>query len=138
MPRVSSRGLKAGYLLVFVLLLAAALIGFATRGSAKQKAENECLALFEGVPTANKDGGLFKCTDCDPSCDADGTNTPNQACTFKLKVCVDEADSTGKCMATELKRPTVKGRCSVSALAPSPAGTALSCSERNLTVKLTK
>src|SRR4029077_6084168 len=79
----------------------------------------------------------LQCTDCDPTCDADGVSTPNGACTFKLRVCAN--DAAGTCAATALKKVTVKGGCHAATLAFSPSGTAMSCGpEGTLTVKLKK
>ena len=122
--------------------VAAALFGLTMLGGvppshAVMDATTECLTTFADVPDADKNGGVIQCTDCDPNCDADGVNSANGSCTFKLKVCADEAD--GSCTATELKRVTVKGRCGASALAPVPSGAAPSCgAEAGIAVKLTK
>ena len=114
-----------------------ALLGGVPSSHAVMDATTECLTTFADVPDADKNGGVIQCTDCDPNCDADGVNSANGSCTFKLKVCANEAD--GSCTATELKRVTVKGRCGASALAPVPSGAAPSCgAEAGLAVKLTK
>src|SRR5437899_4995620 len=119
------------------IVLGVALLGGVPPGHAVMDATTECLTTFADVPDADKNGGVIQCTDCDPNCDADGVNSANGSCTFKLKVCADEAD--GSCTATELKRVTVKGRCGASALAPVPSGAAPSCgAEAGLAVKLTK
>jgi len=100
-------------------------------------ATSECLVSFGDVPDAQKSGGTIQCTDCDPSCDADGVNLPNGSCTFTVKACVNQADGT--CTATELKKVTVKGKCGPSALTPVSSGAAPVCSEdTNVSVKLSK
>ena len=81
-----------------VIVLGVALVVAVPRSQAVMDATTECLVDFGDVPDADKNGGLIQCGDCDPACDADGINTPNGSCTFKLKVCVNEADAT--CTAT--------------------------------------
>src|SRR2546421_626227 len=81
-----------------------ALVMTGQRSYAVMDATTECLTSFAGVPDADKNGGVIQCTDCDPNCDADGVSSTNGSCTFKLKVCADQAE--GSCTATELKKVT--------------------------------
>jgi hypothetical protein len=130
------RGFSSGHpLRRFVL--AVALLAGASRSHAVMDASTECLIGFDDVPDAFKSGGVYTCTDCDPSCDADGVSTVNGSCTFRLKACVNEADAT--CTATELKKVRVGGKCGASALAFTSAGAAPTCgADGNLTVRLKK
>src|SRR5439155_9280359 len=118
--------------LAFVVTLA---LG-ATPSRAVMDQSTECLIGFGDVPDADKNGGVLQCTDCDPACDADGIRTANGSCTFKLKVCLNQA--AGACTATSLKTPVIKGRCGVSALALAAAVGPACGSDGNLVVKLTK
>ena len=117
--------------------LTVALLALAPPCLAVMDATTECLVDFEGVADTYRSGGTIQCTDCDPSCDTDGFNTPNQSCTFKLKVCADEAE--GACTAAPLKKVKVSGGCGAAALTPTPSGTSPTCGpSTNLTVKLRK
>jgi hypothetical protein len=109
------------------IMIGAALIGVATPGSAKSKPANECLVRFRDVPVANIDGGVLTCADCDPTCDTDGVNTPNNACTFKLTICANAHDPTGTCQPANLKKVKVKSKCSGSAVTLTPSGTNSVC-----------
>src|SRR5437667_6465915 len=86
--------LKPRQLLVAALVVAAG-FGLGRRGLAGlvagggKKPENDCLVeLRVGQSTS----APTKCTDCDPNCDADGQNQANKACTYKLAVCVNQAN----------------------------------------------
>src|SRR5436309_15442923 len=105
--------------------LTVALLALAPPCLAAMDATTECLVDFEGVADTYRSGGTIQCTDCDPNCDNDGSNTANQSCTFNLQVCVNEAG--GACAAAPLKKVRVTGACGAVALAPTPSGTAPSC-----------
>ena len=76
---------------IVIIAFTFSLVGMPGRGFAVMNETTECLVDFEGVSDTYKSGGTLQCTDCDPSCDADGLKTKNQSCTFNLKVCVNEA-----------------------------------------------
>src|SRR5438046_10239453 len=83
------------------IVLGVALVAAVPRSQAVMDATTECLVDFGDVPEADKNGGGIQCTDCDPACDADGVNTPKKSCTFKRKVCGNEADATGAAHARQ-------------------------------------
>jgi hypothetical protein len=122
----SANGLRQLDATALALLLIAALVGARRPAWAVMDETTECLIGFGGVPAAERDGGRIVCADCDPSCDADGVASPNQACTFNLQVCVNRA--AGPCVGTALKRMKVKGKCQGTAsLRFSPVGDATAC-----------
>jgi hypothetical protein len=137
MHRPSSVNL--GYLSAGPLALALALLGTATPVSAKPA--SECLAGFTGVPDADRNGGTFKCNDCDPTCDRDGTNAPNKMCTFAIDACVDQPDGTGVCAAGDIKKARLKGlgKCPLVQVAPlTPSGTSSVCGQFTVTIATKK
>jgi len=91
--------LKSLSLFAVALIGAMALVGIARRGAAQS---NDCLAVFQDVPTADENGGSISCNDCDPACDQDGMTTPNQACTINFRACVNVASSS--CAAGTIKK----------------------------------
>src|SRR5436309_611223 len=124
-------------LLAVALVCAVALFAIATRGAAKDTPQNECLASFTEVPAGDENGGTITCNDCDPSCDQDGVNTPNQSCTFKGMGCVNKP--SGSCLAAaDLK--TIKGKVqgggTITIMKPAANGSA--CGAFTATVKLKK
>src|SRR5437870_7327831 len=121
---------------IVIIAFTFSLVGMPRRGFAVMNETTECLVDFEGVSDTYKSGGTIQCTDCDPSCDADGVNTANGSCTFNLQVCVNEAG--GACAAAPLKKVRVTGACGAVALAPTPSGTAPSCRSAALKVNLKK
>ncbi len=74
-------------------------------GGAKRRPEADCLVGVAGAPS----GKTLECTDCDPSCDADGTGSPDGACTFRLQVCLNLPGVVG-CEPTALRRASAKPR----------------------------
>ncbi len=122
---------------VLSLGMIAPLVGIGALALAVMNASTECLIGFTGVPAANANGGSLPCTDCDPTCDADGVSTPNQSCTFEFQVCVNEPDPTGTCTPASLKKVKVKGKC-LTGSAPAPDGTSLACGAFTATVKTRK
>src|SRR5690349_6114862 len=67
-----------------------------------KKPENDCLIGYNGVSESQitlegkkQNKPVFRCTDCDPSCDMDGQNTPNGSCTFSLGVCLNQSGVEG-------------------------------------------
>ena len=122
---------------VLSLGMIAPLVGIGARALAVMNASTECLIGFTGVPAANANGGSLPCTDCDPTCDADGVSTPNRSCTFEFQVCVNQPGSTGTCTPASLKKVKVKGRC-LTGSAPAPDGTSLACGAFTATVKTRK
>jgi hypothetical protein len=121
-------------------VLAAVLVGAASNASAIMDATTECLAEFDGVEESLANGGALTCDDCDPACDDDGQASTNGACTFNLRVCLNQAEGT--CEAGDLRKVKVKkvsGNCKVTGLKPTPSGTSSVCGAfTNLTVKLKK
>jgi hypothetical protein len=115
-------------------------LGAATSVAAKPA--SECLAGFTGVPDAAKNGGTVKCNDCDPTCDTDGTNTPNKMCTFRINPCVNQPDASGVCPAGDIKKvrvKKVKGKCPLVQVTPlTPSGTSSACGQFAVTVKTKK
>jgi cysteine-rich repeat protein len=114
------RGVSWG-VVAFVSLLAVTL-GWVVPDA--HAAKNDCLVTFRGVTDANTQGGTFACTDCDPSCDTDGVNTPNKSCQFSFQVVINRP-ATG-CTATDIKKVKVKkaGKCKLSGTKITPNGTA--------------
>jgi hypothetical protein len=132
------RRVNPGRLLAGALSLTLALVGSATPLSAKPA--NECLAGFTGVPDAARNGGTFKCTDCDPACDRDGTNTPNKMCTFGIDACVNQ-DTSSVCAAGDIKKARVNkmGKCAlVQVTALTPSGTSSTCGQFTVTLATKK
>ena len=133
------RRVNRGHFSAGALALALALVGIARPVFAKPA--SECLAGFTGVPDAAKNGGTFKCTDCDPSCDRDGTNTPNKMCTFGIDACVNLPDASGVCAAGDIKKARVKkmGKCAlVQVTGLTPSGTSSPCGQFTVTVATKK
>jgi hypothetical protein len=65
-------------------------------GDGKGKADRDCYIGLDGYSQADlspisKNGKKMgiACTDCDPSCDLDGVDTPNGSCTFSIAACVN-------------------------------------------------
>src|SRR5215468_1887509 len=73
-----------------LLLPVALAVTFITFGATARadNAANDCLI---GVLNAagQQLSGKVTCTDCDPTCDADGQATANGSCTFKIQGCID-------------------------------------------------
>ena len=117
--RVTTAGCVRAWVLAAVLVLAVA-----APGRAVMDATTECLGGFSG--DAYRDGGTITCTDCDPSCDADGVSSPNGSCTFDLEACANRA--TASCTGGALKPIKAVGKCSdTKTLGFSPAGTGEDC-----------
>ncbi len=79
---------------------AASWVGGVVPGGGKDAAKgNDCLVVLEGLDpgalTATGRKQTLTCSDCDPSCDADGTKTANGTCTFTLTVCTNARDVAG-------------------------------------------
>ena len=132
MGRSQKRHWKCSQALVFLPFII--MIITLGRGFAVMNETTECLIGFKDVPDADKNGGPFQCTDCDPTCDADHVNTANRSCVFKLEACVNQAE--GSCTAAPIKTVKVSGKCKASALTPAPSGTSPTCGpSTSLTVK---
>ena len=106
-----------------VLVLVTVMLGAAVPASARViKGDSaQCLAKFVGFP-GNENGGVVQCNDCDPNCDHDGVDTPNNSCTFNLQICLNQAG--GPCAPGAFKQFKVKksGKCSLGFLKPPPDG----------------
>src|SRR5262249_15400524 len=97
------------------------------------------LGSFQGLPNlpqGGENGGTVTCNDCDPSCDMDGVNTPNQSCTFKLTACVNKADSS--CIAGPLKKVKLMVKKGVTGTLTKPNGTDSACGAFTAIVKTKK
>src|SRR5262245_39127769 len=87
------------------VLAVALLVGFAHAPGAHayyagggKNPENDCLIGYNGIDDSDvtlegkkQNKPVVHCTDCDPSCDMDGVNTPNGSCTFHLGVCLNQS-----------------------------------------------
>lgn len=86
-------------LVVVIVTVVVLLAGIPTHafvvGDGKGKPENDCLVGFDGVDTAPATSKVVTCTDCDPSCDADGAGAPNGSCKFPIAVCLNRAGVAG-------------------------------------------
>jgi hypothetical protein len=130
---VSRRG--AGFLIVVGVGVAATL-SLVTRSVAHvgggTNPATDCFASLEGI-----ESNPANCTDCDPSCDMDGVATPNNSCTFKLQLCVNDVEAGGSCQATTLKKVKVSPK--KIGLTVTPNGTAEVCGpETSVVVNLKK
>jgi len=95
----------------------------------------DCYIEFD-VDGVSGTSNRITCQDCDPSCDMDGAATPNGACTFKIKLCVNQTNVSG-CTPAPFKRgPRVKKNL---VPIPSTTGTEAKCGDTgNVVVKLKK
>jgi hypothetical protein len=98
----------------------------------------ECMTRFDNVPAAARDGGTYTCADCDAACDADGVAKPNKSCTFRLRLCLD--DATASCPARKVRSVHARGGCKASRLraVPLPDATETCGQFANLVVKTRK
>src|SRR5437870_5133344 len=75
-----------------LMLVVAGVLGTATLALGRilggSNDATDCFAEFDGVTATF--GSTLACTDGDPICDADGQK--NGACTFRVRLCLDEAD----------------------------------------------
>jgi len=78
-----------------VVLLAGVPTDAFVAGDGKGKPENDCLVGFDGVGAGYVAGRVVTCTDCDPSCDADGAGSANGSCKFPMSVCLNRQDVAG-------------------------------------------
>jgi hypothetical protein len=123
--------LKSLSLFAMALIGAMALVGIARRAATQG---NDCLALFQDVPTGDENGGSISCNDCDPICDQDGVTTPNQTCTVKFRACVNLA--SGSCVAGTIKKLKVVKAKGVTGTLSKPSGTSSACGAFTAVVKL--
>ena len=123
--------LKLLSLFAVALIGAMALVGIARRGAAQS---NDCLALFQDVPTGDENGGSISCDDCNPACDQDGMTTPNQACTIHFRACVNTTSSS--CAAGTIKKLKVVKAKGVTGSLSKPSGTSSACGAFTAVVKL--
>src|SRR5437016_4586521 len=106
MPRADWRAVT----LVGISILAiASWVGGVVPGGGKDAAKgNDCLVVLDGLDpgTVTSTGGkqTVTCSDCDPTCDADGIATANGACTFRLTACTNAPDVAGCEPAASLSR----------------------------------
>jgi hypothetical protein len=111
-----TRGHFRFFYLVAATTLAAASLAYSVMipGGGKGAAKNDCYSEFNvtGATAKGKSGAV--CTDCDPTCDKDGSATANNSCTFEIEVCAHQADAAlPKCTSpqitsfTKLKPPTL-------------------------------
>ena len=120
-----------------VVLLGLALVAASTLyapafvpGDGKGKPDLDCLIGLDGVEpgdlTPSKGGRRsVQCTDCDPTCDRDGEASPNQACTFKVAVCLNQPEVPG-CQPQELKKAKARPK-KLGLRAPTPTGAEPGC-----------
>src|SRR5437016_1443873 len=134
MQRRERRRVQLTYTLGFAFVLTVALTLAVRQGSAKE--QDECLAQFTGVPAGDENGGMIMCDDCNPNCDLDGVNTPNQACTFMYMGCVNKP--SGSCVAAALKKIKGKVQNGASITITKPIGTDSACAAFTAVVKLKK
>jgi|GEM_PF-2960446 len=69
----------------------------------RPRVPSDCLVGLAGMAS----GGTIACTDCDPSCDVDGSSVPDGSCTFRFQVCANLAD-IADCAPTALRTVTAK------------------------------
>src|SRR5262245_45228768 len=81
-------------------------------GGGKDAAKgNDCLIGYEVdasdvTPDGNKN--VVTCTDCDPACDLDGVDQPNNSCTFEVGVCTNQSGVDGCTPASGLSKAKAK------------------------------
>src|SRR5262245_57245256 len=87
---------------VFGLVLGCSNAADAYYAGGGKKPENDCLIGYDGIDDSNvtlegkkQNKPVVHCTDCDPSCDKDGSSTPNGSCTFELGVCLNHPGVEG-------------------------------------------
>lgn len=71
----------------------------------KARVPSDCLVGLAGMAS----GQTIPCTDCDPSCDVDGSGVPDGSCTFRFQVCANLPDAAD-CAPTALQTVTGKPR----------------------------
>ncbi len=71
----------------------------------RPRVPSDCLVGLTGMAS----GQTILCTDCDPSCDVDGSGVPDGSCTFRFQVCANLAD-IADCAPTALRTVTAKPR----------------------------
>jgi len=130
MRRLQPTKVQSLSLLALVIVGAVAVVGIARRGGAQS--DSTCLAQFQGLP-GNENGGVLKCTDCDPSCDQDGTMTADGSCTFNFRICANQA--AGSCLAGDVKQLKVVKKSSVTGPKLMKPGTSSACGAFIATVK---
>ncbi len=104
--------------------LAGAQYGGAPPSGGGPRVPSDCLVGLAGMAS----GQAILCTDCDPSCDIDGSGVPDGSCTFRFQVCANLAD-VADCAPTALRTVTAKPRGILAAgdLPPPPADASTVC-----------
>jgi len=109
-------------------------------GDGKGKPETDCLIGLDGVGAADLTPfgrrKAVQCTDCNPACDHDGIDAPNQACTFRVGVCLNQPGIEG-CLPQVLKKVKVAPK-KLGVDAPLPDGDAAVCGDETTIVVPTK
>ena len=88
--------------------------GFVAGGGKDVTKGNDCLIGYHGIADADVtfDGTkqLVACTDCDPTCDLDGTGVADGACTFGIGVCINQSGVDGCSPPVELTRASASAK----------------------------
>src|SRR5262245_37584762 len=92
--RLKKYGLRVSLAAALLATLAFAVPARAARVAGGGSARTDCYAELD-VNGAAVSGRVARCTDGDPSCDADGV--ANDSCTFRVAVCLNQGDARPTC-----------------------------------------